>query len=499
MTFPRLWAFLAVALPSSGRLIANMSSVDLAYHLRAGAEILAPARSRRRHVDLHGGRRAVARPAVGRPGRSSPPSTRSAAGRARRPAGRAGRDHLRVLFVVCRRRGLDAPRGLAHARRVRRRRAVALALRPQLLRDGAASRSIAAARRRTAGRSRGCSGSCPSSSRSGRTSTAASSSGRSSLGLAWLEDLARAGRPAASDARRRRGAALAAPASRRSGRGLGVRGRAVDEPRGHRPGSPSGSRPRSATSRACCSSRRRSRSSCDPRARPRPSPAGRRSPGSAPSRRSARTRSGASPGGRSARPCAIAGLVATPPTDAGAAVRATRCSIRRLNVVVAGVARRRRDRPAARLAADRSRARAPAGVVGDAAAGHHGRAPRRRPARRPALQPAALGLVVRVRAAGHASSPSTRGSRSSRRGLGRLRRVVDRRRGLADEQLDALGRDDRRRRRPTTRRSRAARSAPAGTSVLRRRRCRSSSPPMRDDRPTRGSRELWSPGEPRLS
>ncbi len=40
MTFPRLWAYLAVALPVLGSLIASLSTVDLAYHVRAGAEIL---------------------------------------------------------------------------------------------------------------------------------------------------------------------------------------------------------------------------------------------------------------------------------------------------------------------------------------------------------------------------------------------------------------------------------------------------------------------------
>jgi hypothetical protein len=40
MTFGALWLFLAVALPVLGALLANLSSVDLAYHLRAGAMIL---------------------------------------------------------------------------------------------------------------------------------------------------------------------------------------------------------------------------------------------------------------------------------------------------------------------------------------------------------------------------------------------------------------------------------------------------------------------------
>ena len=41
MTLPRLWAFLAIGLPVLAALIANLPSVDLTYHLRAGAEILA--------------------------------------------------------------------------------------------------------------------------------------------------------------------------------------------------------------------------------------------------------------------------------------------------------------------------------------------------------------------------------------------------------------------------------------------------------------------------
>lgn len=40
MTFARLWAFLAVALPTLAALIASLSTVDLTYQLRAGAEVL---------------------------------------------------------------------------------------------------------------------------------------------------------------------------------------------------------------------------------------------------------------------------------------------------------------------------------------------------------------------------------------------------------------------------------------------------------------------------
>jgi hypothetical protein len=40
MSFARLWALLAILLPALAALIANLSSVDLAYHLRAGGDIL---------------------------------------------------------------------------------------------------------------------------------------------------------------------------------------------------------------------------------------------------------------------------------------------------------------------------------------------------------------------------------------------------------------------------------------------------------------------------
>ncbi len=40
MSMPRLWAFLAIFLPVLAAIIANLPSVDLAYHLRAGGQIL---------------------------------------------------------------------------------------------------------------------------------------------------------------------------------------------------------------------------------------------------------------------------------------------------------------------------------------------------------------------------------------------------------------------------------------------------------------------------
>lgn len=40
LTFPQLWAFLAILLPVLGSLLAPLSTVDLAYHLRAGGIVL---------------------------------------------------------------------------------------------------------------------------------------------------------------------------------------------------------------------------------------------------------------------------------------------------------------------------------------------------------------------------------------------------------------------------------------------------------------------------
>jgi hypothetical protein len=40
VSLPRLWAFLALALPTLAAMVVNLPTVDLAYHLRAGAQIL---------------------------------------------------------------------------------------------------------------------------------------------------------------------------------------------------------------------------------------------------------------------------------------------------------------------------------------------------------------------------------------------------------------------------------------------------------------------------
>ena len=123
MSFARLWAFLAVGLPVLAALIANLSSVDLAYHLRAGGEILdAGADPARRHVR--------------RSPRAAPPwldqqwGAQVILAAVYRLAGWTGSSLLRaaarrvcfgLLFVACRRRGARPPsRGVADARRVRR-------------------------------------------------------------------------------------------------------------------------------------------------------------------------------------------------------------------------------------------------------------------------------------------------------------------------------------------------------------------------------------------
>ena len=188
---PRLWAFLAIALPVLAALIANLSSVDLTYHLRAGAEILAGRRDPDdRHVDVHGARRAwtdqqwgaqVILAAVYQVGSAGP-------GLVLLRAALVG-VIFGCLFVIGRRRGLGArPCRAPDPRRVPRRR-------PWRSRSG---RSCSGWR---SSRSSCCSSPSAAPTRgrlwaraghrrsSGRTSTAASSSGPLVLGLAWLEDL----------------------------------------------------------------------------------------------------------------------------------------------------------------------------------------------------------------------------------------------------------------------------------------------------------------------
>ena len=304
MSFARLWAVLAILLPVLAALIANLSSVDLAYHLRAGGEILDGAGiPRDRHVDVHRVRRAVARPAVGRPGH---PGRRLPA----RPAGPGssccGRS-LVGLAVRARVPRLPAPRrrpptgGLADPRGVRR-----LGGRPRppaaALRDGAVRARPRPARAAAA---------------SGRGSLWAIPVVVAALGEPPRQLLPRAGRRRPRLARGRRRHATAAPAGRSRSRsssalaalvtpfGPAVWAYAVglvDERRGHRPDHGVAADDAPDACPGSCSSRRRSpSSSCSPGAATRDPVADARLARRL-LRRSARTRSAASRGGRSA-PC----------------------------------------------------------------------------------------------------------------------------------------------------------------------------------------------------
>ena len=125
MTLARLWAFLAVGLPVLAAFIANLSTVDLAYHLRAGGIILDTGRipttdtftftaAGAAWLNQQWGAQVVL--AGGLPARAAGP----------------GSSLLRALlvgltfgclFAACRRRGLDLRRAaVADDRGVRRRR-----------------------------------------------------------------------------------------------------------------------------------------------------------------------------------------------------------------------------------------------------------------------------------------------------------------------------------------------------------------------------------------
>jgi hypothetical protein len=134
MTLARLWAFLAVGLPVLATLIANLSAVDLAYHLRAGGIFLDTGQvpttdtftftaSGATWVNQQWGAQAILAAVY-------------------RIAGWTGLTLLRAalvgltfgcLFEACRRRGLDLRRAAWLTLAAFIVAAVALALRPQLL------------------------------------------------------------------------------------------------------------------------------------------------------------------------------------------------------------------------------------------------------------------------------------------------------------------------------------------------------------------------------
>jgi hypothetical protein len=134
MSLPRLWAALAVLLPVLGAFIANLSSVDLAYHLRAGAEILDG-----RGIPTHD---TYTFTAAGQPWVDQQWGAQVLLAAAYRVAGWTGLVVLRallvgalfgLLFTACRLQGADLRRAAWLTLGAFVVSAVALALRPQLV------------------------------------------------------------------------------------------------------------------------------------------------------------------------------------------------------------------------------------------------------------------------------------------------------------------------------------------------------------------------------
>jgi hypothetical protein len=134
MTLARLWAFLAVGLPVLASLIANLSAVDLAYHLRAGGMFLDTAQIPT--VDT------FTFTAPGAAWVNQQWGAQVVLAAVFRVAGWTGLTLLRAaliglifgcLFEACRRRGLDLRRAAWLTLAAFIVAAVALALRPQLL------------------------------------------------------------------------------------------------------------------------------------------------------------------------------------------------------------------------------------------------------------------------------------------------------------------------------------------------------------------------------
>ena len=133
MTFPRLWAALAILLPILGALIANLSSVDLAYHLRAGGQILDGGGIPRTDTWTY--------TAAGLPWLDQQWGAQAILATTYRLAGWTGLVVLRaalvgllfgLLFLACRLRGADLRRAAWLTLAAFFVSAVALALRPQL-------------------------------------------------------------------------------------------------------------------------------------------------------------------------------------------------------------------------------------------------------------------------------------------------------------------------------------------------------------------------------
>jgi hypothetical protein len=133
VTLARLWAFLAIGLPVFASFLANLSSVDLAYHLRAGEIILDTGRIPTTDTFTF--------TATGATWLNQQWGAQLVLALAYRLAGWTGLAILRAalvgltfgfLFEACRRRGLDLRRAAWLAIAAFVVTAVALALRPQL-------------------------------------------------------------------------------------------------------------------------------------------------------------------------------------------------------------------------------------------------------------------------------------------------------------------------------------------------------------------------------
>ncbi len=231
MSLNRLWAFLAVALPVLAALIANLSSVDLTYHLRAGEGILATGAIPR--VDEW------TFTAAGAPWTDQQWGAQVVLELAYRLGGWTGLAVLRAalvgvvfgcLFVIGRRRGLDPRTAALLTLAAFLVSAVALALRPQLL--GMALFAVVlllVVERRTHPRALWA---VPVIVAVWANLHGSFFLGPLVLGLAWLEDVHDRDPGARRTlAGRRRQRARRVPDPVRPG-GLGVRRRAVDQPAG---------------------------------------------------------------------------------------------------------------------------------------------------------------------------------------------------------------------------------------------------------------------------
>jgi hypothetical protein len=134
MTLARLWAFLAIALPVLAAFIANLSAVDLAYHLRAGGMVLDTGRIPTTDTFTF--------TAAGAPWLNQQWGAQVVLAAVHRLAGWPGLALLRAilvgltfgfLFGACRLRGADVRRAAWLTIAAFVVSAVALALRPQLL------------------------------------------------------------------------------------------------------------------------------------------------------------------------------------------------------------------------------------------------------------------------------------------------------------------------------------------------------------------------------